>query len=188
MQLLEGRFSEDEEPPFRRADVIEESVRVYARAHKERDEVIHSSLYDNVRTRVNFAVKLRFDFEDGVQQPWLGLVDRFILFRAKPGKGDGVRVEDEGDEDEKVIRLAVLNLWRVKPECVKFDDELYIVDNRERWRPEDEEPCEYIMPRHYTSLYPVLLSNIDHKVCLARPGGVDPLIYALKPHNVSRRF
>ena len=171
-----------EEFPFESNDVSEDSIRVYARANKNDDEILNSSRYDGTKSRVNNIVTLRFGDE-----PYLGVIDRFILFIAK-----------NNQDFERVFRIAVLKLWPIDKDNARFKplygDDLVTVQYDKPWVPNPLSP-EYPIPTSDNSklgmnhfLYPVMLRYLDRKVMVARPGGTDPCMYILKPYNVSRRL
>ena len=171
--------------PFSRGDVEFDSIRVYARALKKSDEIINSRLHDGQKSRVNYAVLLRFEYDedDGVDERWLGLVDRWIRFEAvtkAPNPSDPSGLV----ESRHVVRIAVLKLWKSVNDM--YDGDLSVVDISKHWVHDGIE-CPIPQSMVNKCLYPILLDRLDYQVCLALLREQDKM-YILKPHVASRRM
>ena len=158
-------------PTYSRDHVDMSNIKVFARAFKRTDEVLHSKLYDGQKSRVNYAVLLRFDNDEvgDTDIKYLGCIDRFIRFTASTP--DGVL---------HVVRIAVLKLWKSVSD--QYDGDLSFVNTSQHWV---HDGTECPIPQSGTCLYPVLFDRLDCKVCLARSEG---RTYILKPHVTSRRM
>ena len=174
-----------------------ETIRVFARANRNNDEILNSSLYNKAKTRVDTwaGVDMEEDLpaanRSGVRTTrmveYQANVHRFLLvtgsatatFSAVIQAGQPAKAGQPLAEHvlgmKFVLRLAICELWHTKDVCKNvFKGDLLVADKQ--W-------AEAGNPSN--TLYPVDLSTIKYKNNTATYKNKR---YFLKPYNVSRRL
>lgn len=150
------------------ADVIWDDLRVYCRANKRNDEILHSRMYLKDTARANFFVKMCWP-GDG---DYIGRIDRFL-------RVTGVVTLEDGDMPF-TLRIAVCDWWPVKHSF--FDGDILEFRMNEQWEYARRDALD-----SGSNQYPVLVSKIDYKVNVALQAN-DNHAYALRPFCASRRL